>query len=113
MKNGEKRPWGRYDNIYEDDDCKVKRIVIEPGESPSYQMHYKRSEVWVVVSGTGKVRINDEYREVASGDCIIVPKESKHTIANTGKDKVVFIEVQLGSYFGEDDIVRLEDKYGR
>ena len=111
--NGESRPWGRYDNLYEDETCKVKKIIVKAGQNPSYQMHFKRSEIWVVVSGTGQVRLNDDYKDVKAGTVIEVPLQSKHTILNTSDEDLVFIEVQLGSYFGEDDIVRLEDKYGR
>tara|TARA_Y100001938_G_C8088656_1_gene433667 strand:- start:1251 stop:1613 length:363 start_codon:yes stop_codon:yes gene_type:complete len=111
--NGEERPWGRYDNLYEDDNCKVKKITIKPNQNPSYQMHFKRSEVWVVISGTGQLRLNDVYTDLTPGSVANIPLEAKHTITNTGDDDLVFIEVQMGTYFGEDDIVRLEDKYGR
>ena len=110
---GEKRPWGTYLNLYDGEDCKVKRIVVNPGENPSYQMHHKRSEIWSVISGTGIVRLEDEMREVQPGDIIQVPALAKHTIINTSDEPLVFIKIQIGSYFGEDDIVRFEDKYGR
>ena len=110
---GEKRPWGKYLNLYDGKDCKVKRIIVNPGENPSYQMHYKRSEVWVVVSGNGVVRLEDKIIEIEQGNVIQVPVMKKHTIINNSNKPLVFVEVQLGSYFGEDDIVRFEDKYGR
>ena len=110
---GEKRPWGTYVNLYDGEDCKVKRIIVNAGESPSYQMHHKRSEIWSVISGTGVVRLEDETTEVQPGDIVQVPALAKHTIINNSDEPLVFIEIQLGSYFGEDDIVRFEDKYGR
>tara|TARA_R110002096_G_scaffold84244_1_gene194586 strand:- start:30 stop:371 length:342 start_codon:yes stop_codon:yes gene_type:complete len=108
-----KRPWGTYEILLDDNNCKVKKIDIKPGENPSYQMHFKREEKWVIVSGSGILKLNDIKTEVQEGDVIEIPIESKHTIINTGKTSLIFIEVQLGTYFGEDDIVRLEDKYGR
>lgn len=110
---GERRPWGHYVNLYDGGDCKVKRIVVNPGESPSYQMHHKRSEVWTIIAGSGKVKLNDNIRDISPGDTILVPVGDKHTIINNSDNPLIFIEVQVGTYFGEDDIVRFEDKYGR
>ena len=107
------RPWGTYEVLLDDDDCKVKRITVKPGENPSYQYHYKRAEDWTVISGQGEVLLDDDKFIVTPGQSIHVPALSKHTIKNCGEDDLVFIEIQTGSYFGEDDIVRLEDKYGR
>ena len=108
-----KKPWGTYKNILEEDFCKVKKITISPGQAPSYQYHFKRSEVWVVVQGSGEFKQDDIVRLVQYGDVLIVPVQSKHQVKNTGEEDLVFIEVQHGEYFGEDDIVRLEDNYGR
>jgi mannose-6-phosphate isomerase len=115
MKNNYKeiRPWGEFENLLDVEYCKVKQIVIKPGQSPSYQYHLKRSEVWVIVQGTGQLKIDDVINVVNKSDIITVPIESKHQIKNTGNEDLIFIEVQLGSYFGEDDIVRIEDVYGR
>jgi mannose-6-phosphate isomerase-like protein (cupin superfamily) len=107
------RPWGTYQNILEEEYTKVKKITINPGESPSYQYHFKRSEAWIIVKGTADIKIDDNIMSHGPGDVIKIPKEAKHAITNTGDNELVFIEVQLGEYFGEDDIVRLEDKYGR
>lgn len=107
------RPWGTYENLLDSQLCKVKKIVVKPNENPSYQMHNKRAEIWVVVSGTGKVRLNDEIIEVKPNDSVFIPVGSKHTMINDTSQPLIFIEVQTGTYFGEDDIVRLEDKYGR
>ena len=114
MLKFEERPWGNYQVLYDGENCKVKKITIKPGQSPSYQMHYKRSENWIIVSGKAHVRLDDVMSEHYPGDNVFIPVESKHTIHNKSlKEDLVFIEVQTGTYFGEDDIVRLEDKYGR
>jgi len=107
------KPWGSFINILDENYTKVKQIVIKPGESPSYQYHHKRSEIWVIVKGTAEVKLDGEVKIYGQGDVIHIPVKSKHQAKNIGDDDLVFIEVQLGEYFGEDDIVRLEDKYGR
>ena len=107
------RPWGTYEVLLDDDNCKVKKITVRSGESPSYQYHHKRSEDWTVISGEGEVCLDGEKFTVTKGQSVHVPIEAKHTIKNCGEDDLVFIEIQTGVYFGEDDIVRLEDKYGR
>jgi len=113
MNYKETRPWGEFENLLDTEYCKVKQIIIKPGQAPSYQYHFKRSEVWVVVQGEGELKINDEIQSVKKWDAIIVPVEAKHQIKNTGTENLIFIEVQIGDYFGEDDIVRLKDNYGR
>jgi mannose-6-phosphate isomerase-like protein (cupin superfamily) len=113
MKTTENRPWGNYTVLLDDNDCKVKTIIIKPGESPSYQYHFKRKEHWIIIQGSGILILNDIERIVNAGDCIFVDKLEKHKIINNGQVDLKFIEVQTGEYFGEDDIVRLEDKYGR
>ena len=107
------KPWGMYLNILDEEYTKVKQIVIKPGESPSYQYHHKRSEIGVIVKGTAEVKLDGVVKTYGQGDVIHIPVKSKHQAKNVGDDDLVFIEVQLGEYFGEDDIVRLEDKYGR
>jgi mannose-6-phosphate isomerase len=108
------RPWGNY-TVLDDDapDHKVKRIVVHPRKRLSYQRHAKRAEHWFIVSGTATVTLDGVVTELRPGDSIDIPLESAHRIANEGDVDVVFIEVQHGTYFGEDDIVRLEDDYGR
>ena len=111
---GTTRPWGKYEILLDSDNCKVKRISVSPGQRPSYQYHHKRNEHWVIIAGIGQVRMNDKITPVSAGDSIYVPAMSKHTVLNTSeKDHLVFIEIQTGDYFGEDDIIRLEDDYGR
>jgi len=107
------KPWGSYQNLMDEEYTKVKKIVVKPGESPSYQYHFKRSEIWVIVKGTAEIRIDDVVTTYSVGDVVRIPKEAKHQVFNGGNADVVFVEIQLGEYFGEDDIVRLEDKYGR
>jgi mannose-6-phosphate isomerase len=107
------KPWGSYTNILDEEYTKVKKIVIKSGESPSYQYHFKRSEIWVIVKGIAEVKINDNISTHVIGDIITIPKEAKHQVKNIGETDLIFIEIQLGEYFGEDDIVRLDDKYGR
>ena len=110
----ETRPWGVYEILYDSEICKVKKITINPQQSPSYQYHHKRNEHWIVIEGQGQTKIDGKICDIAAGDTVFLPMLAKHTIINTSADsQLVFIEVQTGSYFGEDDIVRLEDKYGR
>jgi mannose-6-phosphate isomerase len=108
------RPWGNY-TVLDDDapDHKVKRLVVHPGKRLSYQKHAKRGEHWFIVSGTAHVTLDGEVIEVGPGQAIDIPQGSAHRVANEGTDDVVLIEVQHGTYFGEDDIVRLEDDFGR
>jgi mannose-6-phosphate isomerase len=108
------RPWGNYTVLSEDaPDHKVKRIVVHPGKRLSYQRHSQRAEHWYIVAGMATVTLDGTISQVHAGEAIDIPRESAHRIANDGEVDVVFIEVQRGTYFGEDDIVRLEDDYGR
>lgn len=115
MKNYfEQRPWGTFENLLDCELCKVKKIVVKPQQQPSYQYHHKRSEVWVVVQGTGVVTLNDEPVGVTKGDIVEIDVLEKHRIKNVSEtEDLIFIEVQLGTYFGEDDIVRISDDYKR
>lgn len=92
---------------------KVKRLTVEPGQRLSYQRHAQRAEHWFVVGGEGVVTIDDQEQVVRAGTAIDVPMGAAHRIANGGSEPLVFVEVQHGSYFGEDDIERLDDDYGR
>jgi mannose-6-phosphate isomerase len=108
------RPWGNY-TVLDDDapDHKVKRIVVLPGKRLSYQRHARRAEHWFIVAGTAQVTLDGVVTELHPGESIDIPLEAAHRIANAGDTDVVLVEVQHGSYFGEDDIVRLEDDFGR
>ena len=109
----EYRPWGSFTLLEEGKRYKIKKIVVKPGERLSYQLHYHRSEHWIVVEGTAKVRIGDEEFFVHENESVFVPKTTPHYLENPGKVPLVVIEVQVGEYLGEDDIVRFNDKYGR
>jgi mannose-6-phosphate isomerase len=113
MNEIEHRPWGFYEVLSDEEDHKVKRITVEPGKRLSLQRHKLRREHWFVVHGESIVTVNDNEIKVAGGQAIDIPQGSLHRIANTGTERLVYIEVQLGSYFGEDDIERVEDDYGR
>lgn len=109
----DERPWGRYTILDESDTFKVKRIEVKPGSRLSYQKHARREEHWYVVAGTARVTLDGQETDVPSGRAIDIPVGCAHRVRNPGDDLLVFIEVQRGDYFGEDDIVRLEDDYGR
>lgn len=107
------RPWGSYTLLEKGDRYKIKRIVVNPGAKLSMQMHYHRSEHWVVVSGTAKVIKGDEEFFVNPNESTYIPMETKHRLENPGKIPLQIIEVQNGEYLEEDDIVRFDDDYGR
>lgn len=109
----ERRPWGTFTVLDEGPDFKVKRIEVLPGKRLSYQKHSQRSEHWVVVQGTAKVTINDCDTMVGPGQAIDIAIGTAHRVENPGDKSLIFIEVQRGSYLGEDDIVRLQDDFGR
>ena len=109
----DQRPWGTFTVLDEGVDHKVKRIEVLPGKRLSYQKHAKRAEHWVVIRGTANVTLNDEEISVPSGQAIDIPIGAAHRVENCGEELLVFIEVQRGSYLGEDDIVRLQDDFGR
>jgi len=107
------RPWGSYTILENSAEYKIKKIVVNPLQILSLQMHYHRSEHWVVVQGTAKVTIGDKQTLVHENESIYVPKTATHRVENPGKIPLEIIEVQVGGYLGEDDIVRFEDIYGR
>jgi mannose-1-phosphate guanylyltransferase len=107
------RPWGKYDSIDSGARDHVKRITVKPGEKLSIQMHHHRSEHWIVVAGTAKVTNGEQTTLVAENESVYIPLGSVHALENPGKIPLELIEVQTGSYLGEDDIVRFEDRYGR
>ena len=109
----DRRPWGTFTVLDEGDGFKVKRIEVLPGKRLSYQKHAQRAEHWVVVQGTAKVTLDDEEINVPAGETIDIGVGSAHRVENAGTEVLVFIEVQRGSYLGEDDIVRLQDDFGR
>lgn len=109
----DQRPWGTFTVLDEGDGFKVKRIEVFPGKRLSYQKHSQRAEHWVVVQGTAKVTLDDREIMVGIGQAIDIAVGSAHRVENPGEAALVFIEVQRGNYLGEDDIVRLQDDFGR
>ena len=113
MLEHDERPWGSYTVLEDAADHKVKRIEVLPGKRLSYQKHTKRAEHWFVVQGSGLVTLDGVDVAVQAGTAIDIPLGAAHRIANAGEELLVFIEVQHGESFDEDDIVRLEDDFGR
>lgn len=109
----DRRPWGTFTVLDEGENFKVKRIEVLPGKRLSYQKHAQRAEHWFVVQGTAKVTLDDREINVSAGEAIDIAVGSAHRVENPGEELLVFIEVQRGSYLGEDDIVRLQDDFGR
>jgi mannose-1-phosphate guanylyltransferase len=107
------RPWGKYDSVDSGERFQVKRITVKPGAKLSVQMHHHRAEHWIIVSGTAKVTIDDQTVLLSENQSAYIPIGAVHALENPGKLPLEMIEVQSGSYLGEDDIVRFEDKYGR
>ena len=113
MREFDRRPWGTYTVLEEAPTFKVKRIEVLPGKRLSYQKHAQRAEHWVVVEGTARVTLDGNDITVRAGEAIDIPIGAAHRVENPGDSDLIFIEVQRGSYLGEDDIVRLQDDYGR
>lgn len=111
--NEEHRPWGYYEVLSHQPDHKVKRITVYPGKRLSLQRHRKRDEHWHIISGNAIVTLDSEELRLEKGQSVDIPRGAAHRVENRGADNAVFIEVQTGQYFGEDDIERLEDDYGR
>jgi mannose-6-phosphate isomerase len=110
----EKRPWGSYKVLEDDDQYKLKRIEVAPGQRLSYQKHFKRAEHWFVVTGQALVTLDGTDYLLNPGQAIDIPLEAVHRVANPSDEQMlIFIEIQTGIYFGEDDIVRFSDDYGR
>ena len=107
------RPWGRYEVLQESGTHKVKCIWVLPGKRLSYQRHAKRAEHWFFVQGSGEVTIDGVIRPISAGDTVDFGIGVLHRISNTGDQEIIFVEVQTGTYFGEDDIERIEDDFGR
>jgi mannose-1-phosphate guanylyltransferase/mannose-6-phosphate isomerase len=107
------RPWGSFTVLEDEADCKVKRLTVKPGHVLSLQLHRRRSEHWTVVQGTAKVRVGDREFLLGRNESTYIPVETVHRLENPTDADIHLIEVQCGDYFGEDDIERLEDRYGR
>jgi mannose-6-phosphate isomerase len=109
----DERPWGTYEVLAEGDGYKVKRIEVKPGHRLSLQMHGSRTEHWVIVVGEALATVGDQEISLRANEEVLIPARTKHRIMNTGERPLIFIEVQCGSYLGEDDITRFEDDYNR
>ena len=107
------RAWGWYDSIDAGERFQVKRIMVKPKASLSLQMHHHRAEHWIVVSGTAEVTVGEEVKLISENQSIYIPLGTVHRLTNPGAISLEIIEVQSGSYLGEDDIVRFQDNYGR
>ena len=107
------RPWGSYETLEMREGFQVKRIIVNPGKRLSLQLHHKRSEHWVVVKGIGTVTLGDNVFDLKENESTYVPVETKHRLENKTSLPLTIIEVQVGSYLGEDDIVRFDDDFGR
>jgi len=113
MNYKEERPWGWFEILIDDQNIKVKRILVHPGKRLSLQSHKHRSENWIIVQGTASITLDSDTKQYKTTDSVFIPAGTKHRIGNVGEDDVIFIEVQTGSYFGEDDIIRYEDDFNR
>ena len=109
----ETRPWGSFTVLDEGDSFKVKRISVNPGHKLSLQYHHHRSEHWTVVQGEASVTLGENIKQLKVNESVYIPLKEKHALANEGEELMQLIEIQVGDYLGEDDIVRLEDRYGR
>jgi mannose-6-phosphate isomerase len=109
----DERPWGNYQVLADEPDHKVKRIVVYPGKRLSLQRHRQRAEHWYLIAGRGLVTRDQEKIALSAGQAVDIPRGAGHRMENPGPGDVTFIEVQTGDYFGEDDIERFEDDYGR
>ena len=107
------RPWGRYEVLSSSDVHQVKNVYVLPGKRLSYQRHEKRAEHWFIVSGDARITLDGDSFEMSAGDSIDIEIGVAHRIENIGSEELIFTEVQTGTYFGEDDIERLEDDFGR
>ena len=114
MSQVEERPWGTFEILLDEPYTKVKKITVKPGQRLSYQYHQKRAENWTVVVGQALLTIDGVEMIIDEGNSFLIPEEARHRVMNeSDTDDLVIIEVQVGEYFGEDDIVRVEDDYGR
>ena len=107
------RPWGTYETLKKTDNYHTKQIIVKPNQRLSLQSHKKRSEHWIVVQGTALVTLNSNEIILNSNQYVFIPKDCKHRIQNIGSEELLFIEVQTGTYFEEDDIIRYSDDYDR
>jgi mannose-6-phosphate isomerase-like protein (cupin superfamily) len=113
MNYKEERPWGWFEILFEEAGLKVKRIMVKPGKRLSLQSHEHRAENWVVVQGQALVTLGGETVRLEKRQAVFIPEKTRHRMENPGKQDLLFIEVQTGTYLGEDDIIRFQDDFDR
>jgi len=113
MNTREDRPWGWFEILFEEAGLKVKRIMVKPGKRLSLQSHEHRAENWVVVQGQALFTLGEEVVQLRKRQAVFIPEKTKHRMENSGKEELLFVEVQTGSYLGEDDITRFQDDFDR
>ena len=113
MSDREERPWGWFEVLFEEENLKVKRIAVNPGERLSLQSHRSRAENWTVIQGQALVTVGEKSRRLSVHEMVFIPPDTKHRMQNPGNGILLFVEIQTGSYLGEDDIIRHEDDYDR
>jgi mannose-6-phosphate isomerase-like protein (cupin superfamily) len=109
----EERPWGWFEILYQEPQLKVKRILVKPGKRLSLQSHSSRSENWVIIQGKALIQVHEQEKAYEENQAVFIPMQAKHRISNPDKHDLIFIEVQTGSYLGEDDITRYQDDFNR
>ena len=113
MIHRDDRPWGWFEILYEEKNLKVKRILVNPNNRLSLQSHKHRSENWAIITGNAQVHLDDKIIFLSPNQTIFIPQECKHRVENQEDSDLIFVEIQTGSYLGEDDIIRYEDDYNR
>lgn len=113
MNDKEERPWGWFEILFEEAGLKIKRIMVKPGKRLSLQSHEHRAENWVVVQGQALVTLGKETLKLEKSQSVFIPEKTMHRIENPENEELLFIEVQTGTYLGEDDITRFQDDFGR
>ena len=113
MSHREERPWGWFEILFEDTNLKIKRIMVKPGKRLSLQSHQQRAENWVVVQGQARFTLDEKTVDLKKRQSVFIPEKARHRMENPGREELVFIEVQTGTYLGEDDITRFQDDFGR
>lgn len=109
----EERPWGWFEVLFEAEQLKIKRIMVKPGKRLSLQSHERRAENWVITEGRALFTLDEQTFKLGPRQAVFIPEKAKHRIENIGQDNLVFIEVQSGTYLGEDDITRFQDDFDR
>jgi mannose-6-phosphate isomerase-like protein (cupin superfamily) len=113
MNYKEERPWGWFEVLHEEERLKIKRIMVKPGKRLSLQSHQRRAENWVIVQGQALFTLDDSTSRLGPRQAVFIPEKARHRMENPGREDLIFIEVQTGTYLGEDDITRFQDDFDR